>query len=70
MKLDTEVLDTEAEIHINIEDLSPSGVKKLHAMYEHALALPLGTKVTYDYPEPVIIGSYKLSDLEMNLEWR
>ena len=61
-------LDTDAEIHINIEDLSPSGVKKLHAIYEHALGLPLDTKVTYEYPEPVIIGHYTLSEIDMGDE--
>lgn len=59
------MLDTDkAELHLNIEDLSSSGVKKLQAMYAHALGLDLSVEITYIYPTPVLIACYKLSDIE------
>ena len=54
------------EIHLNIEDLSPSGVKKLEAMYAHALGFDLSVEVTFIYPRPVLIGRYNLADIEFH----
>jgi len=53
----------EAELHLNIEDLSASGIKKLEALYAHALGFDLSIKVHYFYPTPVLICYYKLSEV-------
>lgn len=58
------MLDTDkAEIHLNIEDLSCSGIRKLEALYAHALGFDLSVKVHYFYPTPVLILKLKLSDV-------
>ncbi len=56
--------DGTQELHLNIEDLSTSGIKKLEAMYAHALELDLSVEVAYIYPVPVLIATYELSDIK------
>ncbi len=52
------------EIHLNIEDLTTSGIKKLEALYAHGLGYDLSIEMHYIYPEPVIIGYFKLSEIK------
>ena len=60
--------EEDQELHLNIGDLSPSGVKKIEAMFAHALGLDLSIEVTYTYPDPVLICYYKISDIKFNKE--
>ena len=54
----------EVEIHLEKEDFSSTGLKKIEALYAHALGLDLSVDITYIHPSPLFIATVDMSKMQ------
>ena len=54
----------EVEIYLEKEDFSDKGLKKVEAIYAHALGLDLSVETTYIYPSPIFVAVLDMSKMK------